>query len=136
MKINPLSVLVADDDYFMQQLIVALLKQAGHSGIIVGNGRQVIDCLMQREFDVLLLDVMMPEMDGLEALAAIRHQEQLSGKHQPIIMVTGHAEVDDAARFQRAGADGYVTKPIDVARLHDELERVLGHYQSLHSAIL
>lgn len=126
----PLVVLVADDDSFMQQLIVALLKQDGHSGVVVGNGRQAIDCLAQRNFDVLLLDVMMPEMDGLEALAAIRCGEKKSGKHQPIIMLTGHAEANDAARLRQAGADGYVIKPINVVQLYSELVRVTCRHQN------
>ena len=123
---SSLSVLVADDDYYMRQLIAMLLKQAGHSGVIVDNGSLALACLAQREFDVLLLDVMMPEMDGLETLASIRHGEKKSRKHQYIIMVTGHAEPSDVAHFKYAGADGCVSKPINAAQLHQALARVTG----------
>jgi CheY-like chemotaxis protein len=70
------------------------------------------------------MDVMMPTMDGLEALAAIRAQEQSNGGHLPIIMATAHTEPGDAAKFKRAGADGYVAKPIEIEQLQAELARV------------
>jgi len=78
------------------------------------------------KFDVVLMDVMMPNLDGLEALAAIRLQEQSSGAHLPIIMATAHVEPGDRARFKLAGADGFVGKPIDMDQLQAELVRVVG----------
>jgi len=119
-----LSILVADDDMVMQRLIVTLLKHAGHTGVVVNNGKEALACLAQRQFDVLLLDIMMPEMDGLELLAAIRSEEKKSNRHQKIIMLTGHAEPTDASRLKQAGADGYVIKPINAKQLFDELLRV------------
>ena len=71
------------------------------------------------------MDVMMPLMDGLEALAAIRAQEQQTGRHLPVIMATAHSEPGDKARFRQAGADGYVAKPIEIEQLKAELKRVL-----------
>ena len=123
---NSLSVLVVDDDYVMQRLIVAILKHAGHSGVVVGNGREALACLGERKFDVVLMDVVMPEMDGMKALATIRSAEAISGRHQRIIMLTGCAESDDAARLKRAGADGYVAKPVDATLLVAELTLVAG----------
>jgi CheY-like chemotaxis protein len=77
-------------------------------------------------FDVVLMDVMMPLMDGLEALAAIRAQEAQNGGHQKIIMATAHTEPGDKSRFKQAGADGYVAKPLQIEQLQAELERVAG----------
>jgi len=122
-RINNLSVLVVDDDYVVQRLIVTILKHAGHHGVVVTNGREALSCLAERRFDVVLLDVVMPDMDGMETLAAIREGEAISKKHQRIIMLTGHAEQGDAERLQTAGADGYVSKPVDPARLLAELAR-------------
>lgn len=119
-----LSVLVADDDEFIQHATVIMLKSLGHSGAMVDDGAKALACLAQRRFDVVLLDVMMPVMDGLEVLAAIRQQERGTGQHQHIIMATGHAEPNDMARLSQAGADGYVAKPIDIERLQEELCRV------------
>jgi len=109
----------------MQRLIVTLLKHAGHTGVVVNNGRQALACLAQRSFDVVLLDLVMPEMDGLETLAAIRQAENATGYRQRIIMLTGHAEAGDAARLKQAGADGHVSKPVDATQLFAELARVL-----------
>ncbi|MDO8176988.1 MAG: response regulator [Undibacterium sp.] len=119
-----LSVLVADDDEFIQHATVIMLKNLGHSGAMVDDGAKALACLAQRRFDVVLLDVMMPVMDGLEVLAAIRRQERGTDQHQRIIMATGHAEPNDMARLSQAGADGYVAKPIDIERLQAELCRV------------
>jgi CheY-like chemotaxis protein len=94
--------------------------------VVVGDGDKALKCLSKLTFDVVLMDVMMPQMDGLEALAAIRLQEQATGTHLPIIMATAHDEPGDRARYKKAGADGYVAKPIDQNALQAELQRVLG----------
>lgn len=120
-----LSILVVDDDFVMQRIIVALLNGLGHSGVIVDDGSKAIACLAQRSFDVVLMDVMMPVMDGLKALALIREHEKITFLHQPIIMLTGHSEPNDVTRLNQAGADGYVQKPIDLSELNAELNRVV-----------
>ncbi|MEB0033200.1 response regulator [Undibacterium sp. RTI2.1] len=120
-----LNVLVVDDDYFMQRVAIILLDSLGHSGVVVDDGKKALECLAQRRFDLVLLDIMMPVMDGLEALATIRTKEQHMGSHLPIIMVTGHAEPTDQIRLKQAGADGYVTKPIDITKLQTEIDRVM-----------
>jgi len=122
---STLSVLVVDDDFVMQRIIVTLLNGLGHSGVVVEDGSMALACLSQRSFDVVLLDVMMPVMDGLRALALIREKEKLTSLHQPIIMLTGHSEPNDVIRLKQADADGYVQKPIDVSDLKAELNRVL-----------
>ena len=120
-----LKVLVVEDNIINQRLAVGLLHTLGYTGVVVGDGEKALKCLAKLKFDVVLMDVMMPVMDGLQALAAIRATEQTSGGHQPVIMATSHAEPGDAARFRRAGADGYVAKPLQVEALKAEIQRVL-----------
>jgi CheY-like chemotaxis protein len=122
-----LKVLVAEDNIINQRLVVAMLSSLGHTGVVVGDGEKALKCLSKLKFDMVLMDVMMPNMDGIEALQAIRAQEQETGGHLPIIMATAHTEPGDAARFKRAGADGYLSKPIDVDQLKAELERLSAH---------
>lgn len=119
-----LRILLADDDEFMQQGVIIMLQSLGHTGVAVDNGAKVLACLAQRSFDIVLLDIMMPEMDGLACLAAIRQSERLSGQHQRIIMLTGHAEPGDAQRLKNRGADGYIAKPLNITKLKAELARV------------
>lgn len=121
---RPLKVLIAEDNLINQRVALGLLAQLGHTGIVVGDGEKALKCLSKLQFDAVLMDVMMPQMDGLEALAAIRIQERSTGQHVPVLMATAHDESGDAERFTRAGADGYIPKPIDVETLHAELERV------------
>lgn len=120
-----LNVLVAEDDFLIQKMMIAVLTSLGHVGVVVGDGVQALRCLETRQFDVMLMDVMMPVMDGLATLAAIRVRETGRGGHLPIIMLTGHCEMGDRSRLLRAGADGYVAKPINLNQLSAELERVL-----------
>jgi len=120
-----LKVLVAEDNIINQRLVVGMLTQLGHTGMVVNDGAKALKCLSKMKVDVVLMDVMMPIMDGLEALAAIRELEASQGGHVPIIMATSHDEPGDAARFKRAGADGYLSKPLEVGRLQSEISRVL-----------
>jgi CheY-like chemotaxis protein len=122
---RPLKVLVAEDNIINQRVVVGLLTQLGHTGMVVNDGEKALKCLAKMKVDLVLMDVMMPAMDGLQALAAIRAKEAAEGGHLPIIMATSHDEPGDAARFKRAGADGYLTKPLDLDRLKSEMGRVL-----------
>lgn len=122
-----LKVLVAEDSIINQRLVIAMLTTLGHTGVVVGDGAKALKCLTKLQFDAVLMDVMMPIMDGLEALTAIRTQEQTHDGHLPIIMATAHTEPGDAAKFKRAGADGYVAKPIQIEHLQAELARVTTH---------
>jgi len=124
---KPLKVLVAEDNIINQRLVVAMLHSLGHTGVVVGDGEKALKCLTKLKFDVVLMDVMMPNMDGIEALQAIRAREQEQGGHLPVIMATAHTEPGDAARFKRAGADGYLSKPIEIDQLNAELLRLSGH---------
>jgi CheY-like chemotaxis protein len=120
-----LKVLVAEDNIINQRLLVGLLTQLGHTGMVVSDGEKALRCLAKIRVDVVLMDVMMPNMDGLQALAAIRAKEAVEGGHLPVIMATAHDEPGDAARFKRTGADGYLAKPLDLPRLASEISRVL-----------
>lgn len=124
---NPraLKVLVAEDNIINQRLVVSMLSSLGHTGVVVGDGEKALKCLAKLKFDVVLMDVMMPVMDGVAALSAIRAQEQHQGGHLPVIMATSHDEPGDAARFKRAGADGYLPKPIEIDKLKAELDRFI-----------
>ena len=121
-----LKVLVAEDNIINQRLAIGMLKQLGHTGVVVGDGEKALKCLAQLQFDLVLMDVMMPNMDGLEALAALRAQEQATGAHMPVIMATAHTEPGDKSKFKQAGADGYVAKPVELEALNAEIKRVIG----------
>jgi CheY-like chemotaxis protein len=120
-----LKVLVAEDNIINQRLLVALLTQLGHTGIVVSDGEKALKLLSKMHVDLVLMDVMMPNMDGLEALAAIRAKEAVEGGHVPVVMATAHDEPSDAARFKDAGADGFLAKPLDLQRLKSEISRLL-----------
>lgn len=121
-----LKVLAADDNPVNQKLMIVALKSLGHTGVVVNDGEKVLRCLSQLQFDLVLLDVQMPVMDGLQALAGIRAQEQSGQRHMPVIMVTANDLPGDRQRFTQKGADGYVAKPVDVEVLHKEIQQVLG----------
>lgn len=120
-----LKVLVAEDNIINQRLIVGMLTQLGHTGMVVNDGAKALKCLAKMKVDLVLMDVMMPNMDGLEAPAAIRELETSQGGHVPIIMATSNDEPGDAARYKRSGADGYLAKPLEIGRLKSEISRVL-----------
>ena len=122
---RPLKILVAEDNLINQRLVTSLLSQLGHTGMVVSDGEKALKCLAKMRVDLVLMDVMMPNMDGLQALAAIRAKEAVEGGHLPVIMATAHDEPGDAARFKKTGADGYLAKPLELGRLHAEICRVL-----------
>ena len=120
-----LKVLVAEDNIINQRLVVGMLTQLGHTGMVVNDGEKALKCLAKMKVDLVLMDVMMPNMDGTQALAAIRAKEAVEGGHLPVIMATAHDEPGEAARYKRVGADGYLAKPLEIDRLKSEIERVL-----------
>jgi len=119
---RPLRVLVAEDNAVNRVLIVSLLKKRGHSVVIAENGREAATAHARERFDVVLMDVQMPEMDGFEATAAIRTREAVSGLHLPIIALTAHAMTGDRERCVAAGMDFYLTKPVRPGELYEALE--------------
>jgi two-component system, sensor histidine kinase and response regulator len=118
-------VLLAEDNPVNQRLAVRLLEKRGHSVVVAGNGREALEALEKQSFDLVFMDVQMPEMDGLEATAAIREKEKGSGVHRPIIALTAHAMKGDRERCLASGMDGYLTKPIRPQELDEILEQNL-----------
>ena len=112
-----LRILLAEDNVVNQRLAQRMLEKAGHTVIIAGNGLRALQLLDSQEFDVILMDVQMPEMDGLEATRRIRETEKTSGCHIPVIAMTAHAMVGDRERCLNVGMDGYVSKPFDPQNL-------------------
>jgi CheY-like chemotaxis protein len=119
--IPPLNVLLAEDSLTNQKLARGLLEKWGHSVTIANNGREAVEAVQAAPFDIVLMDVQMPEMDGLQATKAIRLLEQPTGRHLPIVAMTAHAMADDREQCLAAGMDAYVPKPIR----RDELMQVL-----------
>jgi two-component system, sensor histidine kinase and response regulator len=115
-----LRVLVADDNPVNQLLLVRLLEKRGHHVQVVANGLEALQALQKEKFDLVLMDVQMPEMSGVEATVAIRQNEKSSGLHTPIIALTASTTKGDREKCLASGMDGYLTKPIRVVEL-DEL---------------
>ena len=107
-----LSILVAEDNPTNQKLVELLLQQLRHRVTTVANGREAVARASEQPFDVILMDIQMPEMDGFEAAAAIREKERATGGHTPIVAMTAHAMAGDRERCLQAGMDGYVSKPL------------------------
>jgi light-regulated signal transduction histidine kinase (bacteriophytochrome)/CheY-like chemotaxis protein len=120
-----LRILVVDDNRVNQVLAIRLLEKRGHELTVAGNGRAALDALEKQSPDCILMDVEMPEMDGLQATAMIRERERKSGTHVPIIAMTAHAMAGDKQRFLDAGMDAYVSKPLRVEDLFSVIEEVL-----------
>ncbi len=124
---RPLRILVADDNTINLRVATRVLRDMGHTGALVTDGTKALKAMEAQSFDLVLMDVTMPEMDGLTALAEIRAREQRGAKRTPVVMVTAHDLPSDRTRFMAAGADGYVAKPLDAERLQAELDRLFRH---------
>jgi two-component system, sensor histidine kinase and response regulator len=116
-----LHVLLAEDNAVNRKLALRLLEKNGHIVHLAANGREVLAVLNHEEIDVVLMDVQMPEMDGLQAAAALREYERRKGGHMPIVALTASAMTGDRENCLSSGMDGYLSKPYS----GDELNRVL-----------
>ncbi|MEO8481663.1 MAG: response regulator [Acidobacteriota bacterium] len=116
-EVHRKKILVAEDNIVNQRVAVSLLSKRGHDVTLVDNGRKAVEALVQQAFDLILMDVQMPDMDGFEATAAIRAREALEGGHIRIIALTAHALKGDAERCLQGGMDAYLSKPLDAQRL-------------------
>jgi two-component system, sensor histidine kinase and response regulator len=114
---RPLRVLLVEDNTVNQLVARRLLEKNGHAVVIAENGRIALDALDEADFDMVLMDVQMPEMDGLAATAAIRRREAGTGRRLPIVALTANALKGDRERCLAAGMDGYVAKPVQVQTL-------------------
>jgi CheY-like chemotaxis protein len=119
-----LHVLLAEDNVVNQRLAVRLLEKWGHTVTVAGTGKEALTALAQQACDLVLMDVQMPEMDGLEATVAIRAQECKTGTHVPIIAMTAHAMQSDVEQCLAAGMDAYIAKPIRPDDLYAAITRL------------
>ena len=118
-SVRPASILLAEDNAVNQRLMIGILTKRGHLVTAVDDGKKVLKALGCQRFDLIVMDVQMPEMDGLEATRAIRLTEQETGGHIPIIALTAHAMKGDRERCIEAGMDDYLTKPVEPKALHE-----------------
>ena len=127
-----LRVLLAEDNRVNQRLAVRLLEKRGHRVVVAANGREALQVLDKETFDLVLMDLQMPEMDGLAATAALRKKEKErgSGRHQSVVALTAHAMKGDYELCIAAGMDGYLTKPIRPQELDEILEKCLAQRSS------
>ncbi|MGC1620865.1 MAG: response regulator [Candidatus Acidiferrum sp.] len=129
-----LSVLLAEDNLVNQRLAVRLLEKRGHRVVVAGTGLEALKAMEKDSFDLVLMDVQMPEMDGLEATAAIREKEKGTGVHQAVVALTAHAMKGDREKCLAGGMDGYLTKPIRPQELDQLLEIYVGRRMEMKSA--
>jgi two-component system, sensor histidine kinase and response regulator len=119
-----LQILLAEDNAVNQRLVIRLLEKQGHQVVAVNNGLEALAAPTMQQFDLVLMDIQMPEMDGLEATARIRAQGHPAGMRIPIVAVTANALQGDRERYLAAGMDGYVFKPIRPAELFKAVAKV------------
>ncbi len=122
----PLRVLLAEDNPVNQRVAARLLEKWGHVVVLAEDGARAIEEFQKQRFDLILMDVQMPKMDGVQATAAIRQREKITGIHIPIIAMTAHAMEGDRERFLESGMDGYISKPIHSRELFEAIESLLG----------
>jgi len=120
-----LRILLAEDNPINQKYAMAVLGKWGHAVSVVSNGQQVLDALARERFDLILMDVQMPRMSGLDAAAAIRRQEEVTGEHVPILAMTARAMRRDCHECLAAGMDGYVAKPVKPQEMFDAIEALV-----------
>jgi CheY-like chemotaxis protein len=124
-SVRPLRVLLAEDNAVNHLLAIRLLQKRGHEVVAVGDGRAALEAVRAQRFDVVLMDVSMPQMDGFEAARLLREGERGTGRRLPVIALTAHAMQGDRERCLEAGMDAYVTKPLHAPQLDRALEEVL-----------
>jgi CheY-like chemotaxis protein len=119
-------VLLAEDNVINQRLATRLLEKQGHRPRVVATGAEALQALGEEAFDVLLLDVQLPDLTGLEVAERVRAAEQGTGRRLPIVALTAHAMKGDRERCLEAGMDGYLTKPVQPAELFAALAALAG----------
>ena len=119
---RPQHILLVEDNLVNQRLAVRMLEKMGHSVVVANNGKEAVAAFAREPFALVLMDLQMPEMDGVAATAAIRQQEQLTGAHTPIIALTAHAMKGDRERCLAAGMDAHLSKPLQARQLFELIE--------------
>jgi DNA-binding response OmpR family regulator len=119
-----MNILIADDELRLRKVVSLHLKKSGFTVFEAGNGKQAIDKARETKPDVIVLDVQMPEMDGLEACGIIKQDDEL--KETPVILLTALAQSDDIQKGTEAGADKYLTKPFSPKELIDIINNIAG----------
>ncbi|HBN08440.1 MAG TPA: hypothetical protein DD435_07265 [Cyanobacteria bacterium UBA8530] len=126
LETRPLRVLLAEDNRLNQKIATRMLEKQGHSVVLANNGQEALEALEMGPFDLVLMDVQMPVMDGLEATKLVREK----GLRIPIVAMTAHAMTGDKEDCLAAGMNGYLAKPIQIETLRDELQRILPPWQN------
>jgi CheY-like chemotaxis protein len=124
-----LKILLAEDNLINQKLAARLLEKQGWQVTIANNGKEAVELSEKGEFDMILMDIQMPEMDGLEATEEIRKREEVTGKHIPIIALTAHAFEEDKKKCLETGMNAYTTKPIRVRELFAIIEDISERFE-------
>jgi CheY-like chemotaxis protein len=124
---EPLHILLAEDNAVNQKLAQRAIEKMGHSILVTSNGLLAVEAAATQNFDLILMDLQMPEMDGFEATARIRQAELPFGRHTPIIAMTAHAMHGDRENCLRSGFDGYISKPIDLQALARTIDQSRAH---------
>lgn len=128
-------ILLAEDNAINQKLVQRLLEKQGHEVVVVGDGNAALNILREDTFDLVLMDLQMPEISGIEVAKAIRSWTEKPGTYLPIIAITAHASHEDRERCLQAGMDGYVSKPIQIVELLEAIARVIpSHTQNAAQA--
>lgn len=122
---HPLRILVAEDQPINQRFVAEILRKKGHMPLLANNGKEAVDIWNNEAVDMVLMDIQMPVLDGLKALAAIRAAEDGTRRHTPIVALTAHAILGDQERLLNAGFDGYLSKPLQVDKLFETMAKVL-----------
>ncbi len=127
-QIQSLKILLAEDNPVNQRLMIRLLEKDGHQVVVANNGREAVAAHEREDFDLILMDLQMPDLGGMEAMKLIREREAQGGRRTPIIALTAHALKGDREKCLEAGMDGYVSKPVQPAALRAEMARVLNQF--------
>lgn len=126
---EPLKVLLADDTPLNLTLATKLLTRKGHSVVAVEDGKKAFEAYQKEKFDVVLLDLQMPEMNGIEAAMAIRNYEKTSGTQTPLIAMTASDDREDMENCKKAGMNGFISKPLDIKAVEPAIRKIIADFK-------
>lgn len=124
--VRPLRILLAEDNVVNQRVAVGILQKRGHQIVIASTGKEAVEAVRSQRFDIVLMDVQMPQMDGLQACSAIRDYEQTIGRRTPIVALTARAMSDDRTDCLKAGMDGFLSKPFQPQQMVATISEIVG----------